>query len=219
MSTSMKISSSHSYETFLFEGESNITKESIRATKFNNLAAYIPLLSTFTSVIDLGQKVFLWIKGEEVAKTSAYYEHIQEKSKVRCVVLLVPVLGNVALALYDGLNAAMGKYYARQAEKTKKDPALFHNIADLDFMKENQKKRIEYWEKGAAKGNHDCLIKLGQFHSNAKDSAVIEMGCAYLEKAARVGNPKALLELSEFYEGSEGERLANLARSIRGLAE
>lgn len=63
---------------------------------------YIPGLSTITNTVDLIQKRIL--KDKQIDSLSAknhYYQHITDKATWRCVVLLVPVIGNLIVALYE----------------------------------------------------------------------------------------------------------------------
>jgi hypothetical protein len=56
---------------------------------------YLPLVSTVTNSFTLTLKVFLKIKGVEVQ--SEYLSHVKKKSLKRCVVALIPGIGNSTL--------------------------------------------------------------------------------------------------------------------------
>lgn len=68
---------------------------------------YVPIISTFTNLIDIFHKYKFTKKenGPQTLQQNHYYKHITEKSYVRCVILLVPFLGNLSIALYDGWHA------------------------------------------------------------------------------------------------------------------
>ncbi len=62
---------------------------------------YIPVLSTVTNLIDLFQKCCCSC---EPKPKDHYYKHIQDKSVLRCITLLIPVVGNLIVALYDACS-------------------------------------------------------------------------------------------------------------------
>ena len=58
----------------------------------------VPVLSTLSNLFDLFQKC---IVSQAIVKKSHYYTHLNKKSFFRCVVLLVPIFGNIAVISYD----------------------------------------------------------------------------------------------------------------------
>ncbi|MBF8262750.1 MAG: Uncharacterized protein HW387_415 [Parachlamydiales bacterium] len=63
---------------------------------------YIPILSTATNLVFLFQKcVVIPLMTENAILKSRYYSHINQKSFVRCIVLLIPVLGNIVVGIID----------------------------------------------------------------------------------------------------------------------
>ncbi|MBS4168596.1 HEAT repeat domain-containing protein [Parachlamydia sp. AcF125] len=70
--------------------------------KTNRVSDYIPGISTITNLIDLFQKCMV-LSGKQKANISKnhYYTHLQQKSFSRCIVLLIPVIGNILVAIYD----------------------------------------------------------------------------------------------------------------------
>lgn len=65
---------------------------------FDYLADYTPVLSTATNLVDLFQQAF---PEEGVASTDTYSGYLKNKHVVRCVVGLIPFVGNLALIIYD----------------------------------------------------------------------------------------------------------------------
>ena len=61
---------------------------------------YIPGVSTVTNLVDLLGKGVLGNVPVDASR-EIYASHLQEKSTLRCVILLVPVLGNVVIGIYD----------------------------------------------------------------------------------------------------------------------
>ncbi|MBS4168594.1 HEAT repeat domain-containing protein [Parachlamydia sp. AcF125] len=70
--------------------------------KADRVSDYIPGISTITSLIDLFQKcVVLPFKQKANISKNHYYTYLKQKSFSRCVVLLLPVIGNILIAIYD----------------------------------------------------------------------------------------------------------------------
>lgn len=63
---------------------------------------YLPVASTVTNLVDLFQKVLvLPFLEKSYLDSSHYYTHLDSKSFARCVILLVPVIGNLFVLVYD----------------------------------------------------------------------------------------------------------------------
>lgn len=63
----------------------------------------IPLVSTVTNLIDIFQKCLvlplLTLASSDTVKKSYYYTHLNQKSLLRCIVLCIPIIGNIYIAL------------------------------------------------------------------------------------------------------------------------
>lgn len=65
-------------------------------------ADYIPIVSTLTNLVDLFQKCVVDLcTNSETTRKSPYYTHIRDKQALRCVILLIPVIGNILIGIYD----------------------------------------------------------------------------------------------------------------------
>lgn len=70
--------------------------------KTDHFCDYIPFVSSITNLVDLFQKcVVLPFMDKETISSSHYYKHINEKSFARCFLLIIPVIGNVIIGIYD----------------------------------------------------------------------------------------------------------------------
>ncbi|MBS4168608.1 HEAT repeat domain-containing protein [Parachlamydia sp. AcF125] len=70
--------------------------------KADQVSDYIPVISTLTNLIDLFQKYVVLSRKQKVnVSKNHYYAHLQQKSFSRCIVLLIPVIGNILVAIYD----------------------------------------------------------------------------------------------------------------------
>jgi hypothetical protein len=66
------------------------------------ISDYIPVVSTLTNLVVLFQKCLVvpFMKADFI-DTSHYFTHLKSKTFVRCIVLIIPVLGNAIVLLYD----------------------------------------------------------------------------------------------------------------------
>lgn len=70
--------------------------------KADRYCDYVPILSTATNFIDLFQKcVVLPFLNQSTIESNHYFKHLQQKSFLRCVLLMIPVLGNILVGIYD----------------------------------------------------------------------------------------------------------------------
>lgn len=117
-----------------------------RFTQLDHNCTYIPLASTFTNLAILVNKVF-----QERVSTESSINHssepksffdpkvyVREKSLARCVILLVPVYGNMIVFIVDCLY---GKYDIEEImlQEIKKDPQLIQKssrrlMRDADYL-------------------------------------------------------------------------------------
>ncbi len=67
----------------------------------DRLCDRIPVLSTITNIVDIVQKIFLIGTGLVNPSKTHYYSHLDDKSLGRCILLLIPGLGNLIVGLYD----------------------------------------------------------------------------------------------------------------------
>lgn len=70
----------------------------IQLIKIDTFADYIPVVSTVTNLVDLFFKAVVL---PTIEKKNHYYTHIDDKSVLRCLILLIPILGNLIVAIYD----------------------------------------------------------------------------------------------------------------------
>ena len=71
----------------------------------DDVCDYVPVVSTVSNLVDLFQKtVVLPSTPKEIIWESHYYTHLDQKSFSRCVVLLIPVIGNILVGIYDFVN-------------------------------------------------------------------------------------------------------------------
>jgi hypothetical protein len=63
---------------------------------------YVPLVSSVTNFVDLFQKcVVLPLMDKSKIASSYYYKHLDQKSFLLCFLLVIPVIGNIIVGIYD----------------------------------------------------------------------------------------------------------------------
>lgn len=70
-------------------------------TQLDCVCDYIPFVSTVSNLVDLFYKTVVIPRLQPETLSDHYWEYLAQKSVVRCVALLVPVLGNLFIALKD----------------------------------------------------------------------------------------------------------------------
>ncbi len=70
--------------------------------KIDNFCDYVPIVSTITNLVDLFIKtVILPFKDQSTIPKNHYYSHLNQKSFMRIIILLIPVLGNFIIGISD----------------------------------------------------------------------------------------------------------------------
>lgn len=70
--------------------------------KIDQYSDYVPVWSTVTNLIAIFEKyVGNWICCQTSSEDHEYCKYIQDKSYRRCALLLLPIIGNVVIAIYD----------------------------------------------------------------------------------------------------------------------
>lgn len=77
---------------------------------------YCPGFSTVTNFVDIFQKCICDLTNSSCVNSNPYYTHLKDKSYVRCLILLIPFLGNIAIAFYD--------YFMKQPMTTATDKPI-----------------------------------------------------------------------------------------------
>lgn len=75
---------------------------------------YVPFWSSVTNLVDIFEKgLGEWVCGTEALKEHEYCKYIHDKPYWRCTLLILPIIGNVIIAIYD-------YFEMRYEEKVKK---------------------------------------------------------------------------------------------------
>jgi len=115
---------------------------------------YVPFISTATNLIDIFQKcVVIPLLDREFVEENHYLSHLKSKSYLRCVFLLVPILGNLIIIGVDSVS-------------NRRDLEELND--NLEVLAEETLKNIELREKHAElkstlsnlKGERRALLKV-----------------------------------------------------------
>lgn len=104
----------------------------------DQLCDYIPFLSTVTNLVDLFLKYVILETEENYA--NPLYTYLQDKNTLRCLTLLVPVLGNVLIAIFDVLqpsshdaehvNTLSEEEINQAVERMRENPSEFEHLRE-----------------------------------------------------------------------------------------
>lgn len=73
--------------------------------KADKICDYCPVLSSCSNLVDLCYKSFVFSSlNKTQIQQDRYYQHLDQKSVFRCLILMVPILGNVLIALCDFIS-------------------------------------------------------------------------------------------------------------------
>jgi len=63
---------------------------------------YVPVISTVSTIVNLFQKFFVIpYLNRDYVNSSYYYSYLNQKSTNRCISLLVPIIGNIIVGIFD----------------------------------------------------------------------------------------------------------------------
>ncbi len=98
---------------------------------------YVPGISTVTNLIDIVAKCVLncFCRSESIQKNHCF-SHVNDKSCLRCFILLIPILGNIIVGVFD-------HHSSRAESKKRKDQNLDPKLPQLPQSAEQCKKKIE----------------------------------------------------------------------------
>ncbi len=91
--------------------------------EIDNICDYIPFVSSYTNIVDLVQKKRFKKEEEEFKQEppllkSKYVTHIVNKPDIRCAVLIIPIIGNAIVGIYDLFKALSSIFGKEEEEKT-----------------------------------------------------------------------------------------------------
>jgi hypothetical protein len=110
----------------------NIEHNLISADRFCDK---IPVISSINNLVDLAQKALrLSFKTRNSVEPSHYFFYLAQKSAARCIILLIPFIGNIAVAMFDFAKAQMN-----EAKNKVANPSPFKIDEEYIKIRENPK--------------------------------------------------------------------------------
>lgn len=82
---------------------------------------YTPVVSTFANLYHIYFKIISSNSTENKIKENHYYNHIKNKSFFRCIILTIPVIGNIVIGIYDEIKKRNKKEMNNHKELGYKD--------------------------------------------------------------------------------------------------
>lgn len=76
----------------------------ITIKELDHILDYVPVISTVSNLIDITAKLVLGNLSNEPIDSFPYFAHLSEKSYLRCVTLLIPIVGNIIVGLHDTIG-------------------------------------------------------------------------------------------------------------------
>lgn len=126
-------------------------------SKLDQVSDYLPVISSVTNFIDIFQKcVIQRFLSEAFLQKSHYYRHLRDKSILRCVILLIPVIGNIVILLYDFINYRRGVHFLNLGLKLKGG----------SFSEKQE--AVKHFKVAVEKGNPIAMSHLAFMHSNGE---------------------------------------------------
>jgi hypothetical protein len=78
---------------------------------------YVPVVSTITNLVDIFEKcAFSGCCSSKSINSNRYFSHVNDKSSLRCVVLLVPILGNIIVGINDLIQNQKNEKIERECQ-------------------------------------------------------------------------------------------------------
>jgi hypothetical protein len=107
----------------------NITEFSTVCVNLDRYLDYVPVLSTITNLIDIFLKYVVQPRMDETdLQTNHYLTYLDTKKLSRCLILTIPLFGNIIIAVLD-------IYGAFQAEQLEEDATLLYSLGGLDKLR------------------------------------------------------------------------------------
>ena len=143
-------------------------------------AERIPLVSTVTNLVDIFLKyvVFPKMKSENI-NNNHYFTHLNNKKAIRCIILLIPVLGNIVVGIYDFIKKQeVDETKATQKVSQSQNLNNSKKVENNQFLNENNKSNENKNEKvdeseGVKESKRQAEIKLLQQNANLGDLQAI----------------------------------------------
>jgi len=145
-------------------------------------------------------------------KSNHYFSYVKDKSGLRCVILLVPILGNITVGIYDLIQNRRAKRNEK-AERFAQDIQAISLGLDCDALPHDINKRRQILE--------DKQQEIIQIQIKSFDQQIIVMEGVVERFNKIIKDPQEPLELSSngkiigTYEGSHPDKIEEFWSSVK----
>lgn len=169
----------------------SISNALIRIDQFSD---YIPAASTVTNFVDIFEKcVFREFKTKGIDK-NRYFFHIKNKSILRCIVLLVPILGNIFIGLHDLIL-----YKRVRKHQDFRAHALGINVKQLPWCISKRNEILENKQNEKLRGAAKPVIE-------SLDKQIVGLRQVRDKFTKIINNPNEPLETNAFFKAPRDEK-------------
>lgn len=108
--------------------------------KIDHVLDYIPVISTVSNLVNIIAKMVFGKINQEPINDFSYFVHLSQKSYARSITLLIPILGNIAVLLYDTINSAsivLEENFSLLEVETDRFPQDIRNM-EIEILKNQQ---------------------------------------------------------------------------------
>lgn len=172
--------------------------------KFNNALVsideycdYVPFASSAVNFVHIFEKaIFNSCCSDDYIVSHNYVSHITDKSTLRCVTLLVPILGNIVVGIYDFINK-------RKWEKEEINIRAVHVGLKSEDLPKSTSKKIKIIEAA----EHEQMQRLKQLQTSILN---LRIGC--LQESLNtfrnfLSNPNEPIEIEFVLNGTHQEQI------------
>jgi len=160
--------------------------------RIDQVCDYVPLASTITNLVDIFEKCgFCDCCSSESTNLNRYFSHVKDKSSLRCVILLVPILGNTIVGIYDLIQ----NHHAEGNEREDQDSQATLLGLEVSQLPQNISERHKIIENKGQENIQEATQKIIE----ALDVQIVGMHQAIEKFRKIIDNPEEPLEITNFF--------------------
>ncbi|MBS0624567.1 MAG: hypothetical protein JSS32_00780 [Verrucomicrobia bacterium] len=176
---------------------------------FLNYSDYIPFLSSATNAAAISVLLCGSKRSAKINQKKYFYEYIQSKSMFRCIVLLVPIIGNIIVVVHDLIALFICKHKSEISPQPLVDPVhLFETfqpvtIGDPSLPKNNAQEDEEDLKR--------FCVSINKSKFNEKSAQLLwESSNVDFEDESRLKRRDFYTSMSRLFNGHPIENMQNI---------
>lgn len=145
----------------------------IDKVSLDKICDYIPFVSSYTNIVDLIKKKRFEVnespKLDPPSLKEKYITYIENKSEIRCAILIIPVIGNALVGIYDLANAFISLFRDEEEAPPLKigAPTDFKHVSGSRKKSTDEEKAIIDSSSAEFKDLEERIDEKGEFLLNA----------------------------------------------------